>query len=191
MASVIIIGLLSTLGVLIAILLLLAGGYLWWRHKRSQLKFIEPNDDEESTSGSLRLVCFWFVCVCVCFVGIGTYYQKLKTLPFRCSLKFSNIVSMPSNLKEIFMIYTYKYICIFIFPTFFARDQKKKHLFIITPPHPLFHHNIPSSVCFSFICLHTRTSTIAHTHRVCVTDTTLQRCVEHGVCVNVIIEIVV
>lgn len=54
----IIIGLLSTLGVLIAILLLLAGGYLWWRHKRSQLKFIEPHEDEESTSGSLRLVFF-------------------------------------------------------------------------------------------------------------------------------------
>lgn len=56
MASVIIIGCLATLGVIIVILLLLAGGYLWWRHKRSQLKFIEPHEDEESTSGSLRLV---------------------------------------------------------------------------------------------------------------------------------------
>lgn len=55
MASVIIIGCLATLGVIIVILLLLAGGYLWWRHKRSQLKFIEPHEDEESTSGSLRL----------------------------------------------------------------------------------------------------------------------------------------
>lgn len=56
MANVIIIGCLATIGVIIVILLLLAGGYLWWRHKRSQLKFIEPHDDEESTSGSLRLV---------------------------------------------------------------------------------------------------------------------------------------
>lgn len=56
MANVIIIGCLATIGVIIVILLLLAGGYLWWRHKRSQLKFIEPNEDEESTSGSLRLV---------------------------------------------------------------------------------------------------------------------------------------
>ncbi|XP_055313718.1 synaptotagmin-7 isoform X5 [Sitodiplosis mosellana] len=55
MANVIIIGCLATLGVIIVILLLLAGGYLWWRHKRSQLKFIEPHEDEESTSGSLRL----------------------------------------------------------------------------------------------------------------------------------------
>ncbi|XP_031629693.1 synaptotagmin-7 isoform X2 [Contarinia nasturtii] len=55
MASAIIIGCLATLGVIIVILLLLAGGYLWWRHKRSQLKFIEPHEDEESTSGSLRL----------------------------------------------------------------------------------------------------------------------------------------
>ncbi|XP_055313717.1 synaptotagmin-7 isoform X4 [Sitodiplosis mosellana] len=53
MANVIIIGCLATLGVIIVILLLLAGGYLWWRHKRSQLKFIEPHEDEESTSGSL------------------------------------------------------------------------------------------------------------------------------------------
>lgn len=58
MASVIIIGCLATLGVIIVILLLLAGGYLWWRHKRSQLKFIEPHEDEESTSGSLRLVTY-------------------------------------------------------------------------------------------------------------------------------------
>lgn len=58
MANVIIIGCLATIGVIIVILLLLAGGYFWWRHKRSQLKFIEPNEDEESTSGSLRLVLF-------------------------------------------------------------------------------------------------------------------------------------
>lgn len=36
------------------ILLLLAGGYLWWRHKRSQLKFIEPDEfDEESPNAGI------------------------------------------------------------------------------------------------------------------------------------------
>lgn len=50
----ILIACLATVGVIITILLLLAGGYLWWRHKRSQLKFIEPNEDEESTSESIR-----------------------------------------------------------------------------------------------------------------------------------------
>lgn len=54
MASAVLIGCLATLGVIIAILLLLAGGYLWWRHKRSQLQFIEPNEDEESSNGSMR-----------------------------------------------------------------------------------------------------------------------------------------
>lgn len=54
MASAVLIGCLATLGVIITILLLLAGGYLWWRHKRSQLQFIEPNEDEESSSGSMR-----------------------------------------------------------------------------------------------------------------------------------------
>lgn len=55
MASAVLIGCLATLGVIIAILLLLAGGYLWWRHKRSQLQFVEPNEDEESSNGSMRL----------------------------------------------------------------------------------------------------------------------------------------
>lgn len=55
MASAILIGCLATLGIIIAILLFLAGGYLWWRHKRSQLQFIEPNEDEESSSGSMRI----------------------------------------------------------------------------------------------------------------------------------------
>lgn len=54
MASAVLIGCLATLGVIIAILLLLAGGYLWWRHKRSQLQFVEPNEDEESSNGSMR-----------------------------------------------------------------------------------------------------------------------------------------
>ncbi|XP_070138530.1 synaptotagmin-7 isoform X3 [Drosophila bipectinata] len=54
MASVILIACLAILGLIIAISLFLAGGYLWWRHKRSQLQFIEPNEDEESSSYSLR-----------------------------------------------------------------------------------------------------------------------------------------
>lgn len=54
MASGVLIGCLATLAVIILILLLLAGGYLWWRHKRSQLQFIEPHEDEESSSGSMR-----------------------------------------------------------------------------------------------------------------------------------------
>ncbi|ALC48087.1 Syt7 [Drosophila busckii] len=54
MASIILIACLAILGLIIAISLFLAGGYLWWRHKRSQLQFIEPNEDEESSSYSLR-----------------------------------------------------------------------------------------------------------------------------------------
>ncbi|XP_023035973.1 synaptotagmin-7 isoform X1 [Drosophila willistoni] len=54
MASLILIACLAILGLIIAIALFLAGGYLWWRHKRSQLQFIEPNEDEESSSYSLR-----------------------------------------------------------------------------------------------------------------------------------------
>ncbi|XP_017155726.1 synaptotagmin-7 isoform X2 [Drosophila miranda] len=54
MASIILIACLAILGLIIAIALFLAGGYLWWRHKRSQLQFIEPNEDEESSSYSLR-----------------------------------------------------------------------------------------------------------------------------------------
>lgn len=54
MVSAVLIGCLAVFGVLIGILLLLAGGYLWWRHKRSQLKFIEPNEfDEESPNGGI------------------------------------------------------------------------------------------------------------------------------------------
>ncbi|KAH8418159.1 hypothetical protein KR009_006704 [Drosophila setifemur] len=54
MASLLLIACLAVLGLIIAISLFLAGGYLWWRHKRSQLQFIEPNEDEESSSYSLR-----------------------------------------------------------------------------------------------------------------------------------------
>ncbi|XP_030245961.1 uncharacterized protein LOC108657932 [Drosophila navojoa] len=54
MASIILIACLAILGLIIAIALFLAGGYLWWRHKRSQLQFIEPNEDEESSNYSLR-----------------------------------------------------------------------------------------------------------------------------------------
>ncbi|XP_069968511.1 synaptotagmin-7 isoform X2 [Bactrocera oleae] len=55
MANIILIACLAVLGIIIAIALFLAGGYLWWRHKRSQLQFIEPNEDEDSSSYSLRL----------------------------------------------------------------------------------------------------------------------------------------
>lgn len=54
MVSAILIGFLAVFGVIVGILMLLAGGYLWWRHKRSQLKFIEPNDlDEESPNAGI------------------------------------------------------------------------------------------------------------------------------------------
>lgn len=54
MVSVILVACLAVFGVLVGVLLLLAGGYLWWRHKRSQLKFIEPNDlDEESPNAGI------------------------------------------------------------------------------------------------------------------------------------------
>ena len=54
MVSAILIGFLAVFGVIVGILLLLAGGYLWWRHKRSQLKFIEPNEfDEESPNAGI------------------------------------------------------------------------------------------------------------------------------------------
>lgn len=54
MVSAILIGCLAVFGVIAGILLLLAGGYLWWRHKRSQLKFIEPDEfDEESPNGGI------------------------------------------------------------------------------------------------------------------------------------------
>lgn len=55
MTSLILVGCLATLGIIIAISLFLAGGYLWWRHKRSQLQFIEPNEDEDSSSYSMRM----------------------------------------------------------------------------------------------------------------------------------------
>lgn len=54
MVSAVLIGFLAVFGVIVGILLLLAGGYLWWRHKRSQLKFIEPNEfDEESPNAGI------------------------------------------------------------------------------------------------------------------------------------------
>uniref|UniRef100_A0A1B0FEM9 Uncharacterized protein n=1 Tax=Glossina morsitans morsitans TaxID=37546 RepID=A0A1B0FEM9_GLOMM len=56
MANLILIACLAILAVLITISLFLAGGYLWWRHKRSQLQFIEPTEDENSSSYSLKYV---------------------------------------------------------------------------------------------------------------------------------------
>lgn len=54
MVSAMVVGFLAVFGVIVGILLLLAGGYLWWRHKRSQLKFIEPNEfDEESPNAGI------------------------------------------------------------------------------------------------------------------------------------------
>lgn len=54
MVSAIVIGLLVTLGVIVSIALFMVGAYFWWRHKRSQLEFIEPCDEEESSNGSMR-----------------------------------------------------------------------------------------------------------------------------------------
>ncbi|KAL9873490.1 synaptotagmin 7 isoform 5-T17 [Glossina fuscipes fuscipes] len=55
MANLILIACLAILAILITISLFLAGGYLWWRHKRSQLQFIEPTEDENSSSYSLKV----------------------------------------------------------------------------------------------------------------------------------------
>ncbi|GAB0092118.1 hypothetical protein DMENIID0001_070850 [Sergentomyia squamirostris] len=55
MVNILVIGCLATLGAIVTVLLLFAGGYLWWRHKRSQLQFVEPNEYEESSSEVLRL----------------------------------------------------------------------------------------------------------------------------------------
>lgn len=54
MASAILIALLATFGVILTIALLMVAAYFWWRHKRSQLEFIEPCDEEESSNGSMR-----------------------------------------------------------------------------------------------------------------------------------------
>jgi hypothetical protein len=52
--QIILIGVLSTLGIIIVLLILLTGVYFWWRHKRSQLEFVEPCDDHETSSASLK-----------------------------------------------------------------------------------------------------------------------------------------
>lgn len=52
--TIILIGVLSTLGIILLILALLAAAYFWWRHKRSQLEFVEPCDENETSSGSLK-----------------------------------------------------------------------------------------------------------------------------------------
>jgi hypothetical protein len=54
LGQIILIGVLSTLGIIILILILLTGAYFWWRHKRSQLEFVEPCDDHETSSASLK-----------------------------------------------------------------------------------------------------------------------------------------
>ncbi|KAG5669631.1 hypothetical protein PVAND_017516 [Polypedilum vanderplanki] len=54
LGKIVLIGVLSTLGIITLILVLLAGAYFWWRHKRSQLEFVEPCDDHETSSASLK-----------------------------------------------------------------------------------------------------------------------------------------
>lgn len=54
MANIILICSLAAFGLIFVILLFLAGGYFWWRHKRSQLQFVEPNDDDESVADSIK-----------------------------------------------------------------------------------------------------------------------------------------
>lgn len=54
LGRIILIGVLSTLGIITLILILLAAAYFWWRHKRSQLEFVEPTDENETSSGSLK-----------------------------------------------------------------------------------------------------------------------------------------
>lgn len=60
MANLILICSLAAFGLIFAILLFLAGGYFWWRHKRSQLQFVEPVDDEESATDSIKYDLFSF-----------------------------------------------------------------------------------------------------------------------------------
>lgn len=52
--TIVLIGVLVTLGIIALVLVLLAAGYFWWRHKRSQLEFVEPCDDHETSSASLK-----------------------------------------------------------------------------------------------------------------------------------------
>lgn len=54
LGRIILIGVLSTLGIIVLLLILLAAAYFWWRHKRSQLEFVEPTDENETSSGSLK-----------------------------------------------------------------------------------------------------------------------------------------
>lgn len=54
LSRIILIGVLSTLGIIALILVLLVAAYFWWRHKRSQLEFVEPTDENETSSGSLK-----------------------------------------------------------------------------------------------------------------------------------------
>lgn len=54
LSRIILIGVVSTLGIIVLLLILLAAAYFWWRHKRSQLEFVEPTDENETSSGSLK-----------------------------------------------------------------------------------------------------------------------------------------
>lgn len=52
--TIVLVGVLVTIGIIILILIVLAAGYFWWRHKRSQLEFVEPCDDHETSSASIK-----------------------------------------------------------------------------------------------------------------------------------------
>lgn len=54
LSSIVLVGVLATVGIIILILILLTAAYFWWRHKRSQLEFVEPCDDHETSSASLK-----------------------------------------------------------------------------------------------------------------------------------------
>lgn len=106
MANGILIGCLATIGVIIVILMLLAGGYFWWRHKRSQLKFIEPNEDEESTSGSLRFVITHIIIHFLSTLFRFNFVCFALSLPAACQFKMIYLVSN-SNGSQPFSCYSF------------------------------------------------------------------------------------
>lgn len=54
MVSAIVIGLVATFGAIATVALFMVAAYFWWQHKRSQLEFVEPCDEEDSSNGSMR-----------------------------------------------------------------------------------------------------------------------------------------
>lgn len=51
MHSVILTACLAAIAAILAIFAIVAAGYFWWRHKRSQLQFIEPNEEQDNFDG--------------------------------------------------------------------------------------------------------------------------------------------